>query len=230
VVVGNGVAGVAAAVAIGRGNLVAGGLLLQLKTLLDNADGQLARAAGRTSALGRYLDTEVDLLVNAAVFVALAHVTGSNALSLAGFCALTLVLSANFNADVLYRRVRGEDVVTQPSAEREGRTARALAAVYGIVYAPQDRFFQAVSRVGLERVARRTADAEQRRRVTLAYHDAVSVGVLANLGLSTQFAALGACLVAGSPSLYLLLTIACAAALPILQLRRDRLARRALGG
>ena len=51
-------------------------LLLQLKTLLDNADGQLARRSGRTSAFGRYLDTEVDLLVNVALFAALGHVTG----------------------------------------------------------------------------------------------------------------------------------------------------------
>ena len=46
-------------------------LLLQLKTVLDNADGQLARPPGGCPALGRYLDSESDLLVNAALFAAL---------------------------------------------------------------------------------------------------------------------------------------------------------------
>ena len=58
------------------GICVAAALLLQLKTVLDNADGQLARAAGKESVLGRYLDSESDLLVNAALFAALGHVTG----------------------------------------------------------------------------------------------------------------------------------------------------------
>ena len=57
-------------VELGRGSLLVAALLVQLKTLLDNADGQLARLTGRTSAFGRYLDSEVDLLVNAALFAA----------------------------------------------------------------------------------------------------------------------------------------------------------------
>ena len=71
VVVAAGAVGLAGAVELGRGSLLAAALLVQLKTLLDNADGQLARLTGRTSAFGRYLDSEVDLLVNAALFAAL---------------------------------------------------------------------------------------------------------------------------------------------------------------
>ena len=48
--------GLTAAAELARGQLLAAALLLQLKTILDNADGQLARASGRASALGRYLD------------------------------------------------------------------------------------------------------------------------------------------------------------------------------
>ena len=36
--------------------------------MLDNADGQLARLSGRITAFGRYLDSELDLFVNAALF------------------------------------------------------------------------------------------------------------------------------------------------------------------
>ncbi|HEY4621647.1 MAG TPA: hypothetical protein VIG93_08080, partial [Gaiellaceae bacterium] len=62
----------------------------------------------------------------------------------------------------------------------------------------------------------------------LAYHDDLTSTVLANFGLSTQLAVLGACLVVGRPALYLWLVLACAAVLPLLQLRRERAARRAL--
>ncbi len=178
VVAANGLVGLAAATAIARGDLIAGALLLQAKTLLDNTDGRLARAAGRPSALGRYLDTEVDLLVNGALFAALGYETGSYVLAVAGLLALTLVLSADFNADVLYRRARGEQVVTQPSAEDEGALARALAAVYGVVYAPQDRLFQRLSRRRLERVG----PADPHASVVLAYNDRATVAVLQRPG------------------------------------------------
>ena len=56
---------------LGSGQLVAAALLLQLKTVLDNADGQLARATGRVTVLGRYLDSESDCSSNAALFAAL---------------------------------------------------------------------------------------------------------------------------------------------------------------
>jgi archaetidylinositol phosphate synthase len=228
VLLANAVAGVAAAAAILRGELVQGALLLQVKTVLDNADGQLARAAGRTTALGRYLDTEADFAVNAILFAALAHETGEPLLSFFGFCALTLVLSADFNADVLYRRARGEDVVTQPTARGEGRVAVALARLYSVVFGPQDRALQAVSRSRQARLLTGVVDPQLVRRATLAYHDRGTVAVLANLGLSTQLVALGICLVAGAPTVYLGLVLACALSLPVLQLRREVSARRAL--
>jgi phosphatidylglycerophosphate synthase len=224
VVVANGLVGLAAAVAVARGDLVAGAFLLQLKSVLDNADGQLARATGRTSALGRYLDTEVDLLVNVALFAALAHETGHVALAALAFVAVTLALSADFNTDVLYRRARGRDVVTQPSPENEGPIARALAAVYRAIYAPQDRLLQTLSRRRLERVAG-VREGDLPREVVLAYHDGTTSSVLSNFGLSTQLAVLGMCLVAGAPTVYLVLTLAIVVVLPILQFRRDAVAR-----
>ena len=81
-----------AAVAIGRHAFLAAALLLQLKTVLDNADGQLARMTGRVTELGRYLDSESDLLVDAAIFAALGIWIGAP-LALAGFLLLTAVLS-----------------------------------------------------------------------------------------------------------------------------------------
>ena len=228
VVVVNAMAGITAALAIFQGQLVAGALLLQVKTVLDNADGQLARASGRTSALGRYLDTEADLVVNAAVFVALAHETGAPVLSAAAFCALTLVLSANFNAGVLYRRARGDIVVTQPSAREEGILARILERVYAAFFARQDRLFQAIWTSRLERLLAPSANSDARARATLAFHDGGTLAVHSNLGLSTQLFVLGICLALGVPAVYLWLTLGSLVLLPALELRRERRVRRAL--
>lgn len=229
VVLANGVAGVVGAYLVARGQLVGAALFLQLKTVLDNADGRLARRSGRTSALGRYLDTEVDLVVNGALIVALGYVTGAWTLALVSLVALTLVLSADFNEDVLRRRVHGEIVVTEPSPASEGALARLLAGVYHVVFAPQDRAFQRLARKRLERLLARVDDPALRRDGAFAYHDGFTSAVLANFGLSTQLAVLGVCLVLSVPVVYLWLVLGCAAALPLLELRRGLRVRRAIG-
>jgi archaetidylinositol phosphate synthase len=197
VVVAAGAAGLAAAVELGRGSLLAAALLVQLKTLLDNADGQVARLTGRTSAFGRYLDSEVDLLVNAALFAALGWTTGRAALALAGFLALTGILSLNFNVERLSRAVSAE-----PEPEAEGRGTLLLRRAYGLVYAPQDRLAESL-------VARRPA---------LASSSAVSA--LANLGMSTQLAAFGLLMALGHPLAFPWLALAEAVVIAIALLPR----------
>jgi archaetidylinositol phosphate synthase len=227
VVLANTAAGLAAAWAIWHGDLIVGALLLQLKTLLDNADGQLARAAGRTSTLGRYLDTEADALVNVAVFVSLAHVTGLPWLALGAFVALTVVLSVDFNLEAMYREARGEQFRPPPDDEGGGRVARVLAAVYDAVFGPQDRAVRSLAQRRLERTLRGVRDRAVRERATLAYHDGATVAVLVNLGLSTQLAVLGLCLVLDAPTAYLWFALACGLLVPVLWARRERRGRAA---
>lgn len=226
VVLANAAAGLLAALALARGELVLAALLLQLKTLLDNADGQLARAAGRVSLVGRYLDTEADLVVNAALFAALGAVTGMPWLALAAFCALTLVLSTSFNLTDLHREVRG-DTTERPRASG-GRVERALGFVYRAVFAPQDRLLRSVFSRRLEQLLAAEPDLERARAATLTYYDRFTVTALANLGLSTQLAVLGLCLLLGAPPAFLWLALACGLIVPLLQLRRERVARSAL--
>jgi phosphatidylglycerophosphate synthase len=114
--------GMAGAVELARGHLVVAALLVQLKTVLDNADGQLARLTGRVTAFGRYLDSECDLLVNAALFAALGSVW-----AIPGFVLLTLILSVNFNVE---RLSRGGVAAWDSSP---------LGRVYGVAYGWQDR-------------------------------------------------------------------------------------------
>jgi phosphatidylglycerophosphate synthase len=195
VVLAAGAAGLAAAVELGRGSLLAAALFIQLKTLLDNADGQLARLTGRITAFGRYLDSEVDLLVNAALFAALAWTAGQAALALAGFLALTSVLSLNFNAERLSRAA-----VAEPEAH--GRATALLRRVYGLLYAPQDRLAEAI-------VTRRPALTSPR-----------AVSLLANLGMSTQLAAFGLLIAVGHPLAFAWVALAQVAAIALALLPR----------
>ncbi len=139
VVVAGAATGVAAAFEMGRHAFLAGALLLQLKTLPDNADGQLARLTGSVTDFGRYLDSEADFIVDAAVFAALGIWIGPW-LALVGFVLLTIVLSLNFNVERLYRGARA------------GWDRSPLGRVYGLAYGWQDRAVEAVVR----RPSRRT--------------------------------------------------------------------------
>jgi hypothetical protein len=220
--------GLAGALLLARGEPVAAALVLQAKTLLDNADGLVARASGRATLLGRYLDTEADLLVNAAVFAALGAETGEPWLALLAFLAATALLGIDFNLAELSREAHGRATPEPPRSE--GSAERVLETAYRVVFGPQDRVLRAASARRLERALDGEEDAAARRRATLAYHDRLTLSFLANTGLSTQLAVLGICLVAGVPVVYLWLLLACLVPLPLLQLRRERLARWALHG
>jgi CDP-alcohol phosphatidyltransferase-like enzyme len=163
--------GFAGAVELARGELVAAALLVQLKTVLDNADGQLARMTGRVSDFGRYLDSECDLLVNAALFAALG-----TPWALLGFVLLTLILSTNFNVERLSRGAAAS------------WDASPLGRVYGVMYGWQDRIADRV-------LGRRAIERRQ-------------VGILANLGMSTQLATFGLCMALGHPVAFVWLLVA----------------------
>jgi phosphatidylglycerophosphate synthase len=136
--------GIAGAVELARGHLVAAAILVQVKTVLDNADGQLARLTGRVTTFGRYLDAECDLLVNAALFAGLGWYTHRPLVAAFGFVALTAVLSVNFNVE---RIARGGAV---------GWDDSPLGRAYGVLYGWQDRLAEralAARRVQLWQVA-----------------------------------------------------------------------------
>jgi hypothetical protein len=167
-------AGFASAVEVARGDYVFAAALLVLKTVLDGADGALARASGRITAFGRYLDSECDLLVNAALFAAIGYASGRWFLAASLFLASTIVLSVNYNLRRLYLRERGIEEAQLPLT---GRATRAARRFYELVYAPQDRAIEWFIR---------------RYRIT---YGTSALTVLHNLGLATQHTAIAACLV-----------------------------------
>lgn len=211
VVLANAAIGLVGALALARGQYVAAAVLVQLKTLLDNMDGQLARASGQVTLAGRYLDTLADLVVNAALFVALGYVTGQAVAAAVAFVALTLVLAVDYNVTELYREAHGAP--TPSPAATGGRVARVLGLVYEAVLGPLDRSVRAIA---------------ARRFGGVAAYDRSTVTILANLGLTTQLVVLGVCLVLGAPVAYLWFAIACFLALVPLQLRAERRARAAV--
>jgi len=157
--------------------LPVGAFLLVLRSVLDNADGQLARARGAASQLGRYLDTEVDLLTNLLVFLALGLRTGRTGLAVLAFLLLVLLLSADYAAN----SPKGLPETRGP----EPWTGR-LEAFYRAFFGPQDAFFSRLFAGGLPAWYRT---------------------LLANLGLSTQHTLLALLLLLGVPEGYLLAVV-----------------------
>jgi archaetidylinositol phosphate synthase len=211
VVLANAATGLVAALALARGDLIAVAVLLQVKSLLDNIDGQLARASGRVTLAGRYLDTIADLVVNAAVFAALGYVMGQPVVAAAAFVALTLVLAFDYNVTALYREAHGIGS-SQPKPTGSG-AEHLLALVYCMLFAPLDRAVRSFA------TWRLSGDGS---------YDRFTVTALANLGLTTQFVVLGVCLVLGAPTVYLWFVVGCLAALVPLHLRAERQARAAV--
>ncbi len=209
-----GAAGIAAAVELGQGKFLLAAVLVQAKTVLDNADGQLARLSGRITAFGRYLDSELDLFVNAALFAAVAVTTGRTVLAMAGLVALTTVLSVNYNSERLYRLERGEEQTAMP--ETTGRAAGLLRHLYALLYAPQDRLVERF-------VAQRLRGAGPQER--LAYHDRTTVSILANCGMSTQLLVFGICIALGRPAAFAWVALAELVLVLLLALRRDLVIR-----
>jgi len=218
VVLAHGAVGLVAAALVAtprHGAWLAAAALLQLKTVLDNLDGSLARATGRVSELGRYLDTGVDLVVNVALFAALAA-HGPWPVAALAFAVLTALLSYDFNVERLHREAHGEGASapgSSPAASPERATDASPApaweraaldlskGLYRAVLAPQDAAIRALERRLLARATGRPAEAATPDAVR-AWWGVGATAALVNLGLSTQYVVLGVCLALGAPFAY----------------------------
>ena len=205
--------GAAVLVAWGPQGWLWAAVLLQLKTLLDNLDGGVARATGRVSQLGRYLDSVLDAVVNVVLFAALAlHGPGVWAWPLAALAAvaLMLILSLDFNLEQRYTALRSaapSGAVREPPIGGPQALFDAFRGVYDAVFAPQDR---ALARFddALFRRLYGAPPAQAGLDVRLAWSDLFSTASLVNLGLSTQYLVLGLCLALGVPFAYVYFVLA----------------------
>ena len=128
-----------------QGRFLAGPPLLALALVGDSFDGILARATGRSSVFGAFLDSTLDRLADGAVFASLAAWaaltmrTDSAALRTVTVClALACIVLA---AAVPYARARAESIGAVAAvgiAERTDRLVVALVATFAVgLGAPQ---------------------------------------------------------------------------------------------
>ncbi|WP_127842127.1 phosphatidylinositol phosphate synthase [Actinomyces wuliandei] len=127
----------AAVLLLPQGRFVAGPLVLALVLVADSFDGILARATGRASVFGAFLDSTMDRLADGAVF---ASLTAWVALRMEAGHLRTVTLVTALSTVVLagvvpYARARAEAVGAQASvgvAERTDRLVVVLLATLAV--------------------------------------------------------------------------------------------------
>ncbi|MFN3267044.1 MAG: CDP-alcohol phosphatidyltransferase family protein [Deinococcales bacterium] len=216
------VLGVVAGFFIAQNQLIWAAVLIQIKTVLDNADGQLARASGMVSEIGRYADTEGDFVVNLALFAGLGALTGQWFLATLSFVIFTLMLSLDFNWEYLYRLEREEYFRPAPDTSKENQKILGLLEqFYKTVFLPQDNLIRRFCEARFAALYAKNPNPTTQAKARLAYYEADSLLVLANLELSTQLLVLGLLLVVGLPHLFLWFVVACGVVCVLLQSRRE---------
>ncbi len=121
---------------------------LVLKSILDAADGELARIKNTPSHTGRYLDSLSDIFLNFLILLSIWHTTnGSIAHALFAFCCLQLqgtlyhyyyvILRNKFNGDKT-SRIFEDKAPLAMKGEKQG-VVNFLFALYSISYGVFDR-------------------------------------------------------------------------------------------
>jgi len=195
------------------GWFVAAGLLVTLKDVLDDADGQLARAKQLYSRRGRFLDSIGDVAVNAAIFSAItivvlhAHHSISiimlGALSLLGitlrvsyhvfYQASFLHLEKSYSLNRIIEEVTEEDRKGDPVALR-------LQQIFNVIYTWQDKL---IARIDNPCKGRELNESETREW----YRDKAGLRISGLLGFGTELALLSVCSIANRLELYLWLNV-----------------------
>lgn len=181
------------------------------------------------SEIGRYADTEGDFVVNLALFLGLGALTGQWLLALAAFVVFTLMLSLDFNWEYLYRLERKEYFRPAPDTSKENQQILGwLEWFYKTVFLPQDNVIRRFCEMRFAALYAKNPNPNAQAEARLAYYEADSLFVLANLELSTQLLVLGLFLIFGVPQAFLWFMLACGVVCVLLQLRREARAVRVL--
>ncbi|NUS74200.1 MAG: CDP-alcohol phosphatidyltransferase family protein [Corynebacteriales bacterium] len=120
-----------------RGYLIAGTIVITICALFDMLDGAIARATGRSSKWGAFLDSTMDRLADGAVFGCLAYwlATEHRFSAMAGAIAALLT-----GAAVSYAKARAEGLGFECNVGFAGRTERLIivgvGAVLSVVWTP----------------------------------------------------------------------------------------------
>ena len=142
------ISGVIAIACMLYGYYWAAAFFLILKSVLDAADGELARVKNTPSYTGRYFDSIADIILNFFIFLAIWHITNSSLIyALLAFVGVQLqgtlynyyyvILRNKFNGDTT-SRVFEDKTPTALKGENQ-RNVNFLFALYKLLYGVFDK-------------------------------------------------------------------------------------------
>ncbi len=138
---------VVSAYLVGAGWLLAGGIVFLFAGGLDLMDGALARLTGKTSPFGALLDSVVDRLSEAALFVGMAVYALREDLGddRQVFFITVLLLALIFSQAVSYLRARGEGLGVFTKAGLMTRPERVVLLGAGLIAGQIEWFLLAIA-------------------------------------------------------------------------------------
>lgn len=142
------IAGLLAVLCILNNHHWAAAFFLILKSILDAADGELARMKQTPSYTGRYFDSVADIILNLLIIITLWHVTDASlSLAILAFVGIQLqgtlynyyyvILRNRFSGDTT-SRIFEDQTPTAMKGESQ-RTVNIFFGLYNICYRPFDK-------------------------------------------------------------------------------------------
>lgn len=124
-------------------------IFLALKSIIDAADGELARLRNKPSYIGRYLDSIFDLILNFIILYSIAHITNSSMYMMLGaFIAIQLQGTIyNYYYTILRNNIAGGDTTSRieeksfPKAlhGESQKTVNFLFIIFSVLYGGFDK-------------------------------------------------------------------------------------------
>ncbi|MFT6417326.1 MAG: phosphatidylglycerophosphate synthase [Dokdonia sp.] len=153
VTIGFVISGIIAIYCILNGHYIYAAVFLILKSILDAADGELARVKNTPSYTGRYLDSVSDILLNVAIFLGLWHITDTSAwVTALAFLGLQLqgtlynyyyvILRNQWNGDTTSRVFEDKTPIALKGEKQ--KHVNILFALYKILYGGFDKVIYAL--------------------------------------------------------------------------------------
>ena len=180
-------------------SIAIGGILIVLKDILDDADGQLARAKELYSRRGRFLDSVGDFVVNLAVFAAMTWAVyriHSNRLTITlgvlSLLGITLRVSYHVFYQVAFLHLRDTyklNRITEEITEEDRRgdpVALWMQRIFLLIYGWQDRFIARIDRWCM-------GENFDETHLPLWYSDRFGLRLSGLLGFGTEFMLLAVC-------------------------------------
>ena len=134
---------------------LAAAFFLLLKSVLDAADGELARIKKTPSYTGRYFDSIADIILNFIIFIALWHITNTSLIyAIIAFLGIQLqgtlynyyyvILRNKFNGDTTSRIF--EDTTPTALVGEKQRTVTIFFFIYKVLYGGFDKIIYALDK------------------------------------------------------------------------------------